>query len=171
VLRGDIVPSPDKLLALLNADNPAPYKFTFNNVSFSLPATDNGPNWNTRVRVSGVPGSAYTGQVNVFYRRVPLSEPFDVMPGLMSDVPFTPNDVLNELNGPRVAADMTMSDLMPFTIPEMVLGDAETIHVHAHPNSLAWIDKGTTVLMLGLSDPFDKLHKLVNVTLPSPNYI
>ncbi len=62
----------ESLLNLVNADNPIQQPLTAADITLSDPIEDIGPNWNTKVTISAVPGSRYTGSVDVCYNRVPL---------------------------------------------------------------------------------------------------
>ena len=160
-----------KLLALLNKDNPAFVPFSLDNVALSQPIPDSTTIRNTKITISAIPGNgSYTGQVSVFYDRVDVNELIANQPGLMSESPITFETIVSILNN-DLAADILATELEPFTVPDMAVGDIETVVLTASQDSLGW--KGTTPvdILYGLPFEVNKLHQLVNFTLPENNYL
>lgn len=162
--------SPDKLLALINADNPHNPPLTFDSVALSNPAVDVGDAWNTKVTVSSVPGHGYFGDVDVFYTRPGLSV-LGSNVGLLSEQPFTADSIVSLLSAKR-QADVTLSDLDVFTVPHLtVLGEMQSVVLVAKSDSLGWTGATEVALLFGLPPRVDLLHQLVTQIMPAAGYL
>lgn len=171
----------ESLLNLINADNPIQQPLTAADVVFSDPIEDIGENWNTKVIVTAVPGSRYTGSVEVCYNRVPLDALNNsVINEVISDVPFTPEMILNLLNSSRDTT-FTLSDMQccdckhdcncnTINIPDIGLGDVASINLTIKSNSLHWIADTNISVLYGLPTNIGLLHQLLNHVFPNNGY-
>lgn len=159
------------LLNLVNANNLIQQPLTALDVTFSDPIVDIGSNWNTKVTVSAVPGSRYTGSVDVCYTRPHLVELNNsVINNMLSEVPFTPEIILDFLNTSR-GTDFQYSDVENIPIPLLCVGEIASINLTMKSNSLAWIGDTNISVLYGLPSNTNILHDLVNHILPSPGYL
>ncbi len=165
----------DQLIALINSANVSEHPslltdpLTIDQVSISNPTPDAGLTWDTKVTVSALPNSEYSGQVDVFYNRIDLSA-IGTDLGFMSETPFTADTVVSILNAMGNVA-LLDTDMGEFTIPNMNVGDIETVVLVANPDSLAWKGTVTVSLLFGLPPNVSILHQLMTVTLPSAGYL
>jgi hypothetical protein len=173
----------ESLLNLVNADNPIQQPLSLADVVFSDPIEDIGATWNTKVTISAVPGSRYTGTVDVCYNRVPLDALNNsVINNIISDVPFTPEIILNLLNSSRdttfTLSDMRGCDCKPgckcncesINIPNIELGDVASINLTIKSNSLEWIADTNVSVLYGLPSNIGLLHHLLNHVFPNNEY-
>jgi hypothetical protein len=158
----------DKLLALINADNPYPRPLTFDTVSFSAPLAVAGDGYNTKVTVSSVPGKMFIGNVDVFYHRIELTELGYT--GLLSEAQFTPESILASLNA-QCGTDLTLADVEGFTVPTLEVGEPQTVVLTSKSDSFAWAGEKEVELLFGLPMEVNELHQLVTFTMPSDGYL
>lgn len=159
------------LLNLINATNIIQQPLTLEDVSFSAPIIDIGDGWNTKVTVDSLPGSRYIGSVDVCYNRPHLVELNNsVINNIISEVPFTPEIILELLNTSR-GTDFTVDDMEIITIPVIGIGDVASITLTMKSNSLAWIGDTNVSVLYGLPSNTDILHQLVNHILPNNDYL
>ena len=154
----------NKLIDLINADNPHPALLSKNNITFSIPTVEVGESWNTVVTVSAIQGSGYVGEVDVRYKRIDLTE-LGSSVGLISENVFTPDTVVSVLNKSR-GAFLGIEDIDFITVPPMGVGDIETIALVARSDSLGWTGRINVSLLVGLPDNISLLHELLNIKLP-----
>lgn len=160
-----------KLLNLINADNPIQQPLTLADVSFDPPVVDIGNGWNTKVRVNSLPGSRYIGSVDVCYHRPDLIELNNsVINNIISEVPFTPEIILDLLNTSR-GTDFTVDDMEVINIPSMNPGDATEVTLIMKANSFAWVGATNISVLYGLPTNTDILHNLLNHVMPNNNYL
>ena len=164
-----MVSSYDKLIDLLNKDNPYAVRFDSTNIVFSDPIPDDGDSWNTKLTISAVPGSGFIGSVDVTYHRIPLS---DIGEGnwLFSDEEFTIDTIVSILNTAKETF-LLATDMNTIAIPDMRVGDIETVVLSAHSKSLGWIGSVGVTITLGFPGIAEKLNLLVNNTLPGDGYL
>lgn len=161
---------PNTLLNLINSENPHQKDLTLADVTFSEPTIDIGENWNTKVTVDSIPGSRYIGSVEVCYMRPHLAELNNsVISTIISEVPFTPEIILNLLNTSR-GTDFTVGDMEEITIPVINMGDIASITLVMKSNSLAWVGDTNVSVLYGLPSNTNLLHELLNHVFPSNNY-
>jgi len=159
----------DKLINLLNASNPNPVKFDSSNVSFSDPTPDTGTGWNTKITVNTVPNPKYKGSVDVFYRRIHLSDiGSDVW--LFSEEQFTIETIVSILNTAKDTF-LLATDMDAIAIPVMRVGDIRTVVLAANPKSLGWVGDVSVSLIIGFPGIASRLHSLMNTTLPGSGYL
>jgi hypothetical protein len=161
--------SQEKLLALINQDNPNPFPLTLAQVTFSDPVAVDNQLWNTKVTVSSVPGSGYYGDVDVNYKRNSFSELGDSVT-VMSELPFTIETIVALLNTTR-ATYLTVDDIESIEVSIMDVGDIGTVVLNAKSTSLGWLGSVTLTALYGLPMDVDILHILMNHTLPSGGYL
>lgn len=160
----------ESLLNIVNADNPIQQPLTVADVAFSEPIADIGPNWNTKITITAIPGSRYTGSVDVCYNRVILDALNNsVINNIISDVPFTPEIILNLLNSSRDTT-FDVSDMCCVCIPDIELGDVASINLTIKSNSLAWIEDTNISVLYGLPTNIGLLHHLLNHVFPNDQY-
>lgn len=171
----------ESLLNIVNSDNPIQQPLSASDVVFSDPVEDIGPNWNTKVTITAVPGSRYTGSVDVCYNRVPLDALNNsVINNIISDTPFTPELILSLLNASR-DTNFTLSDMKccdcdhdchcgGFDIPDIGLGDVASINLTVKSNSLQWIGDTNVSVLYGLPTNISLLHQLLNHVFPNDGY-
>jgi len=161
----------ESLLNIVNADNPIQQPITAADVVFSDPIEDIGETWNTKVTITAIPGSRYTGSVDICYHR----EPLDVLNNsvineVISDVPFTREMILNLLNSSRDTT-FTLSDMACcFCVPDIELGDVASINLTVKSNSLEWIGDTNISVLYGLPTNIGLLHQLLNHVFPNDEY-
>ena len=160
----------NSLLNLINSENPQQQNLTAADVSFSTPVVDVGFGWNTKVIVNSVPGSRYIGSVEVCYTRPNLLELNNsVINNIISEVPFTPEIILDLLNTSR-GTDFTVTDMEVITIPVINMGDVASITLVMKSNSLAWVGDTNVSVLYGLPSNTNILHSLLNNLFPSNGY-
>jgi len=159
----------DKLLDLLNINNPNTVRFDSSNISFSLPTEDIGNGWNTKITVNAIPNSKYVGSVDLFYHRIPLSDVGNNL-WLFSDEPFTTESIVEILNSAKNTF-LLVTDMDAIAIPEMRVGDIASVNLIAHRESLGWIGNVDVNLIVGFPSIASRLHTLVNTTLPGSEYL
>lgn len=161
--------SRDKLLALINADNPWPMPLNFKCVSFSDPLPDLGQAWNTKVTVSAIPGFGFTGHVDVFYHRIGLPDTGYI--GIFTEEQLTP-ETLTALLALQKNIDIPVEELEDFSIPMFeAVGDMGTVVLAAKSNSYGWMGTTTAEVLFGFTQQsLDDLHTLLTVTMPSVGY-
>lgn len=158
-----------KLLELLNADNPNPIPFDTTNISISEPLVDIGSDHNTKVTLSSISGTGFIGSVDVFYKRINLTElGTDIW--LFSEVPFTQDIVMSILNTTRDAF-LVVEDLEQISVPGMRVGDIRSIIFTAKNNSMNWIGQNSASIIIGFPGISNTLNQLMNFTLPSLGYL
>ncbi|EKD22663.1 MAG: hypothetical protein ACD_84C00018G0004 [uncultured bacterium] len=155
----------DKLLELLNNDNPRQIKFDRTNVTFSNPIENIGEGYNTRINVDSVPGGGFLGNVDVFYHRINLADLGNDI-WLFSDMPFTEDMIISMLNTSRNAF-LLASDLDAMAVPIMAVGDIRSIVFTTQPNSVNWIGSNNAMLIIGFPGIVSRLDLFLNTTLPS----
>lgn len=161
-----------ELLKLINLVNPTTANLLSTDVSFGN-VVDVNPDVNqyinTKVLVSATDSSAYYGAVAVYYRRYSLS---DLGTGfsLLSESPITEEVVVDYLNT-YYNAHLSVADVESISLPALSPGDTGTLTVVTSNKSLAWNGTLDIPYLYGLPLEVDKLHILVNHTLPSPGYL
>lgn len=163
-INGLVMSSINKLIDLINADNPHPALLSEKNITFSVPIVDIGETWNTAVTVSAIKGSGYVGQVVVRYNRIDLSNLGSEI-GIISEEAFTADTVVSILNRTR-GSFISLDDVSSIAIPVMNVGDIETIALTAKTDSLGWTGRVDISLLMGLPENTGLLHELLNIELP-----
>lgn len=161
--------SKEKLLALINADNPRPLSpLTFADVTFSPAVIATGGPKNTKVKVSAIPGSGYKGSVNVYYDRLDMSVlgPFS----FTSETPFTFEEILQMVNE-ATGQDFVLDDIAEIDCSWMEIGDISLTRLEATDQSLEWMGQTELNLLYGLPGNTDVLHYLLNHTLATDSYL
>jgi hypothetical protein len=159
----------DKLLELLNIDNPNTVIFDNNNISFSDPIAEVGNGYDTKILASALPGTLYTGSILLYYTRINLLELGNAV-WLFSDVPFTTDIVISILNTARNAF-LIVDDLETIIIPGMALGDIRSIVFTAKPNSVNWIGSNVASIIIGFPSIVNRLNTLLNTKMPTVGYL
>lgn len=126
-----------EIIDLVNSNNPG-LALSLDSVDMTTPAidTDDIVESNTVVTILPKDGSGYKGNVTVHYHRVPMSD-IPTPTTLTSNVPFTPEIVLNLLNTQR-NTDFVVSEVEPITIPPMDPNVPVTITITATADSYGW---------------------------------
>lgn len=141
--------SSDKLLALLNTEFTPQIALSDVTINFSNLTSDDNPEWDTKLTVTGIPGKGYYGSVDVFYRRIGL-EVLDTSAPLRKEGTFNIDEITTMLNG-MTDSFISRVDLDPVVIPVLSPGDSKPLTLTAHPESLGW--KGTTTVTLKYGRP------------------
>lgn len=160
--------SRDKLLQALVAQNPPPIPFTNDSITISDPVASVGSDWNTKVTVSAVSGGGYLGAVDVYYKRVDLSE-LGADVGLESEFPFTVDSLLAALNEAR-AAWLSLDELETVILPDQTTGVVHEVTLTAKPNAYGWRGTNTFSILIGVPAEADVLHHLLHVIMPTAGY-
>lgn len=135
-----MIDSKDKLIALLNLNNLPPKDFTENNIRFSAPEVYEGPNGiNTQLTVTGVPGRGYAGSVDIYYRRLPLSNAIG-NPVIASTTGFTVESILAGVNN-AFGLFLDTEDFEPFEIPALKLNESAKLTLQTRSDSLGWVGR------------------------------
>jgi hypothetical protein len=166
--------STERLVQLINEQNPTLPAFTTESLNFSNPVEHivevNGcVVSDTKCTITANQNTPWEGSVDVTYRRVPLSEIGECVP-VLSEVPFDIDTIVFILNTTRNTF-LVDSDLEPINIPEMNVGDIETVVLTASSDSFGWVGCVSVSLLFGLPSNVSALHKLMNVTLPCNSYL
>lgn len=157
----------DKLLQLVNTHNSPSKPLSASNVTVAEVAAEAGTGYNTRVKLQAIEGVDYVSSVDVFYRRIDLAQVQDDS-GLISDVPFTPELIVQKIND-NWATWLTVDDIVPFTIPDLSDGEVHDVILTAKADSLYWF--GSVSISLVEADVVNPLYTMLNVTMPSNGYI
>ncbi len=160
--------SAEKVIDLINQENTPVYPLTTSVISFSDLTPDEETSWNTKLTVNAIPGQGYIGTVDIFYRRINLTE-LGLSVYLASEAPFTVSSFLEKLNNDRLTS-MTEEDLEPDFLPSMDTGVPTDVLITATDGSLAWRGNVTVQVVTGLPETYNALHTLLNETLPADGY-
>lgn len=160
--------SKDKLLQALIAQNPPPIPFTDATISISDPAPADGGDWNTKVTVSSVAYGGYLGSVDVYYKRVDLSE-LGTDIGLESEFPFTVESLLAALNEAR-ASWVSPDELETVVLPDQTTCVVHSVSLTAKPSAYGWKGTNTISILIGIPAEADLLHHLLHVIMPADGY-
>lgn len=153
------------ITGLINEANALDPPLDVSDVMFGVPVQDINATHNTRLSVSAVPSSGYTGNVDVFYDRIALANTAPPS-GFMSETPFTSQFIISQLNRhPEVPLEA--SDLSDVVVPELQVGDTVTLQVQAKDESLGWVGNVEVALLFGLPPNSDELYDLMNHQLPA----
>lgn len=141
--------SSDKLRQLLN-DTFSPQKvITDKNVLFQTPVVENGDDYNTSLKIVGVPGKGYYNSVDIKYRRIDLAELGEDVE-ILKEGQLTIEEICIYLNN-GLAAFLTPDDLEPVTIPNLTVGQSDYITLVAKADSYGWI--GSVIIALYYGKP------------------
>lgn len=162
--KKDIMTTKDQLIALINDANIPRFPFAPSDITFGTPIADATSIHNTRIPVSAIPGSGYTGSVDVFYNRIALTDTA-ISAGLMSEDPITTEAIVAQMNR-HPAVVLTEGDMLPFTVPALQIGDIVTVQLQAHDDSLGWMGTAEVPLLFGLPPNSDELFDYMNHVLP-----
>lgn len=162
-------PSYDKILQLLNDGNPHHIAFTKDNVILMEPTENIGAAWNTKLNIKAMPDGPFAGMVDIYYHRIQLSS-IGTDLWLFSDQQFDHDNIVNILNTTKNTF-LAASDIDTTIIPLMRIGDIMTVVITANPNSYGWTGSNEATLIMGFPSVVNKLHTLLNYTLPGNDYI
>lgn len=154
----------DILIALINDANHTVVPLTESDVTLSAPAANSATSKNTKIVVSSVDHSGYTGSVEVHYDRInlQLTEPAG---GYRSENDITVDDILAMLNVDS-PVPLTVDDV-DIAIPPLIIGEIRTITISAKSDSLGWNGDAQVSMLKGLTPNSDDLYNLMNHLLPS----
>lgn len=162
-----------KLFELLKTANPTAVNLTDVDVSFA----NFGPvspvqyaGMDTKFVAAANPTSPfYYGAVELYYKRHSLQDFIGWSP-VLSEIPFTKKLIVDFLNS--LGAQLRESDLVDVAMPDgLQVGDTGTIAVQTSANSIVWSGVRELPYVFGLPLSVNELHRIVNVTLPSPGYL
>lgn len=140
--------SKEKLLDLINDLNQPQRELNDINVKFTgiVPADESGA---TVLTVAGVPGRGYSGQVDLTYNRLNLTE---ILDGKTVRSPDTLNpDSFLELVNSAYNLFLTAIDVGEITIPELGEGEYAQLTLEANEDSLGFVGTATVRLEFGKS--------------------
>lgn len=158
--------TPQLIIDLINDTNHAQYKFKSTDVTLQTPQLDITTTRNSAVQVDAVPGSGFKGSVTVYYSRASLGN-VGLPTQSMSEVSYTAQSVLDLLNQNLLIKIDQTTDLQPFTVPALNVGDILTLDLTAQDGSYAWIGSTEIALLFGLPPNVGDVSTIMNVTLPS----
>jgi hypothetical protein len=140
--------SKEKLLDLINDLNQPQRELNDINVRFTgiVPADESGA---TVLTVAGVPGRGYSGQVDLTYSRLNLTEILDGKTVRTPD-PQTPDSFLELVNN-AYNLFLTAIDVGEITIPELGEGEYAQLTLEASPDSLGFVGVATVRFEFGKS--------------------
>ena len=127
----------ETLLGLLNKANVPPKEFTTTNLRVGVPVEDAGAAGGTKIMVEGIPGFGYYNEVEVEYRRVPLTEYLGEDAVVRSITPLTKDALMVQLNA-VYDLELTLDDLEDFEIPPVGLNESATITLTAKNASIGF---------------------------------
>lgn len=140
--------SKEKLLDLINDLNQPQRELNDINVKFTgiVPADETGA---TVLTVAGVPGRGYSGQVDLTYNRLNLTEILDGKTVRSPDA-LNPDSFLELVNG-AYNLFLTAIDVGEITIPELGEGEYAQLTLTANEDSLGFVGVATVRLEFGKS--------------------
>lgn len=127
----------ETLLGLLNKANVPPKEFTGKNIRMGVPVDDAASAGGTKIMVEGIPGFGYYNEVEVEYRRVPLTEYLGEDAVVRSIVPLTKDALMVQLNA-VYDLELSLEDLEDFEIPSVGLNESATITLTAKNASIGF---------------------------------
>lgn len=142
--------SADKIRALINEANLPPKAFTARNLRLQTPEVNVGDGYNTRLEVGGIPGRGYYNNSEVFYRRIDLGIVVRTTP-LKTTAPLTQELVIDLLNA-ACGLFLTLDDVEPFDVPDIVTEGVGSVTLVATPLSLGFTGTLTFDLEYGRSE-------------------
>lgn len=160
-----------ELLELISNENGIRPPLDDNEVGHSgpaVPVTGNVFN-NTKITIQSLPTGHYKNNVDVNYHRITLTELVGDV-GLITDDPITPQLLIDFINL-RTGADLTLLDVEPIVIPVTDLVGLYDIQVNSLVNGIKYCGSRTVQMLFGLPMSVEKLHILMNHTLPSEGYL
>lgn len=126
-----------RVLTEVNEKNIPKHPLTLKNVKPGMPEPLVHEEFNTRMNLAAVPGTVYYNQVDIFYKRLTLSE-------ILSDVTirnteaFTPQLLIDMLNS-QYNLFLTIDDVEPFVPPVLEYGQSATITLTARDDSYGFL--------------------------------
>lgn len=135
-----------------------------NEMTIGDPMIDISTGHNTKIQLTAIPGSGYSGSMFVFYSRESIGN-VGLPTQTLSEVNFTVESILDWLNQ-RLLVKLDMNDLQSFTLPVLNVGDILTIQLVAKSESVAWIGSTEIALLYGLPPNVGELSTIMNVDLP-----
>lgn len=141
--------SKENLYIVLNTQFNPPRDFSDKTIKYGLPQKTNLHDRNTTVRISGVAGRGYYGDVDVYYNRLDIS---DVVPlfEFRSQKELNRENVVTGLRN-KHEIDIEPVDFDPFTLPPLEDGEVLERLFQVSANSLQWTGKLNAVLEFGPS--------------------
>lgn len=145
----------DRLVEMVNAKNEPTYPLSDGTVRFIDVIPDLTQAHNTRVTMQSIPGGNYSGQVDLFYTRVNLTELGDLT--FVQEAPFTFESLLG-LIGNSKGAPASPDDFTNGDIPEMETGIPVGFILSASDASLAWLGNTQVHLLTGIPNEAKNLN-------------
>lgn len=131
-------PSELKLLDLLNEANVPEKLLSAANVRLVSPVPEDHNGRNTRLTIESIPGRGYFGEVDIFYRRIPLTDHVADQDVVRSEVPLTAEALIQLLNS-TYGLFLSVDDFDAFSVPELTPGSNELLTLTAKTDSLGWL--------------------------------
>jgi len=161
----------EKLLVALNALNSPPEPLTLDSVTFMPPVPYIGADpCNTKISVVAKPAKGYSSTLDFYYHRISLTEMGKLEFSSMQ--PYTVDNLLLILNNMNAApldktAELALTDLEAIKLPQFAaIGDAQTLAIKAHSDSIGWVGETEMLLAFNLPD-VSRLEILYNEILPA----
>lgn len=155
-----------ELIDLINHDNHT--TLSADDVTFSAPSIVNYQGRNTQVTVTANPNTQFSGNMNVFYNRLAVSDLGYI--GIVSADIISPDDFLAMISTNK-GIDLLAEEFEPFIIPVLEVGGVAQIALVAKSTAIKWYGQTMADYAFNLPPELDLLHQLVNVTLPASGYL
>lgn len=164
--------SPEKLLALINADNPYKIPVSLSNVTLGAPVSISDPSTggpNTKITVSSLPGHGFYGDVDVVYHRLWLGE-LGTLQLFSETEQFTAETILSMINAEK-GTDFLPSDVViEPELQTLTTGDMQTVVFTMNSDSVDWVGANEISLLFGLPENINELHQVISSLFPSGGY-
>jgi len=161
-----------QLVGLINEANIIVPPLVAGDVTVGLPYAHTGGSTgtlDTRVTITAAEGSRYTDSIEVYFRRIDAAELVGDF-NYLTEGPLVLSNLVDFVNQ-RGQADLLYSEVMPLPVLGLQVGDIVNVDLQIQPDSLRWKGIKSVPVLYGLPFDVDKLHILMNFTLPSPGYI
>lgn len=133
--------SVSRILEILNHENQPPKELRDEILEISAPVAGTETH-NTKLVLYGIPGKGYYGSVDIFYRRINLSDEITGDLSIRSETPLVAQDFLDQLSK-YLTVDVTMADVEPFVVPDLQAGQSAPVEIVAVSDSYGWMGSAT----------------------------
>lgn len=126
-----------RVLTEVNEKNIPKYPLSLKNVKPGVPEAVVHEEFNTRMNLAAVPGTVYYNQVDIFYKRLTLSE---ILPDatIRNTEAFTPQLLIDMINS-QYNLFLTIDDVEAFVPPVLQYGESATITLVARDDSYGFL--------------------------------
>jgi hypothetical protein len=171
-LSGKPVNRWEELLKIIHVENVIRPPLTDSEVKagkLTILTTDDTTFLNTKITVMSLPDGHYKNNVDVSYHRISLAEltgNFD----LITEDTVTPQSLLDFINA-RGGTDITLYDVDEIIVPSDPIAGLYEVFIKPQVNNIKYCGSKKIQMLFGFSSNIEKLHILMNHTLPSEGYL